>query len=101
MTRCSAIMKQGNGDSDLTLFGRDVTPNHHALAEQFVLLDNMYCNGEVSVDGHQWCDAGIVTDHIQRSWVYSYSGKGSLKDTPSPCPSLRPGICGTPASGKA
>ncbi len=76
-------LKQGNGDPDLTLFGRDVTPNHHALAEQFVLLDNMYCNGEVSVDGHQWCDAGIVTDHIQRSWVYSYSGKGSLKDTPS------------------
>ena len=76
-------IKQGNGDPDLTLFGRDITPNHHALAEQFVLLDNMYCNGEVSVDGHQWCDAGIVTDHIQRSWVYSYSGKGSLKDTPS------------------
>ncbi len=76
-------LKQGNGDPDQTLFGRDVTPNHHALAEQFVLLDNMYCNGEVSVDGHQWCDAGIVTDHIQRSWVYSYSGKGKFNDTPA------------------
>ena len=65
----------------MTLFGRDVTPNHHALAEQFVLLDNIYCNGEVSVDGHQWCDAGIVTDFTQKAWVYSYSGKGRLKET--------------------
>ena len=35
-------LKQGNGDPSLTLFGRDVTPNQHALAEQFVLLDNLY-----------------------------------------------------------
>src|SRR4029079_8439078 len=41
-------LKQGNGDASLTLFGRDVTPNQHALAEQFVLLDNLYCSGEVS-----------------------------------------------------
>lgn len=74
---------KGNGDPNLTLFGRDVTPNHHALAEQFVLLDNFYCNGEVSVDGHQWCDAGIVTEFMQRAWVYSYSGKGSLHESPS------------------
>src|SRR5262245_11436565 len=38
-------MRQGNGDPSLTLFGRDVTPNQHALAEQFVLLDNLYCSG--------------------------------------------------------
>src|SRR5262249_53233773 len=44
-------LKHGNGDPSLTLFGRDVTPNHHALAEQFVLLDNLYANGEVSQDG--------------------------------------------------
>jgi YVTN family beta-propeller protein len=74
-------LKQGNGDPGLTLFGREVSPNHHALAEQFVLLDNIYCNGEVSVDGHQWCDAGIVTDFEQKAWVYSYSGKGRLKET--------------------
>lgn len=76
-------LKQGNGDASLTLFGRDVTPNHHALAEQFVLLDNMYCNGEVSVDGHEWCDAAIVTDFMQKAWVYSYSAKGNLKESPS------------------
>ena len=69
-------MKRGNGDASLTLFGRDVTPNHHAIADQFVLLDNIYCNGEVSVDGHSWCDAAMTTDYKQRQWILSYSGKG-------------------------
>jgi YVTN family beta-propeller protein len=44
-------LKQGNGDSSLCQFGRNVTPNHHALAENFVLLDNTYCNGVLSADG--------------------------------------------------
>ena len=38
-----------------------------------LLLDNLYCNGEVSVDGHSWCDAAIATDYNQRSWILSYS----------------------------
>jgi hypothetical protein len=43
-----------------------------------VLLDNLYCNGEVSVDGHSWCDAAIATDYNQRSWIMSYSKHGKL-----------------------
>lgn len=46
-------LKQGNGDSSLCMLGRNITPNHHSLAENFVLLDNMYCNGALSADGHQ------------------------------------------------
>jgi YVTN family beta-propeller protein len=61
-------LKQGNGDPSLCLFGRDVTPNHHALAEQFVLLDNFYCNGVLSADGHSWVTEGNVTDHIEKSF---------------------------------
>ena len=76
-------MKEGNGDANLCLFGREVTPNHHALAEQFVLLDNLYCNGEVSADGHPWSTAAYATDFIQRSWVLSYSAKGSTHYTDS------------------
>ena len=45
---------KGKGDPSLCMFPRNVTPNHHKLAEQFVLLDNMYCNGQVSRDGHPW-----------------------------------------------
>ena len=45
---------KGNGDPSLVMFGEDVTPNHHRLAEQFVLLDNFYATGGNSGDGHQW-----------------------------------------------
>jgi hypothetical protein len=69
-------LPKGNGDPALCLFGRGVTPNHHALAEQFVTLDNLYCSGEVSADGHPWSTSAIATDFTQRSWVLSYSAKG-------------------------
>ena len=68
----------GNGDPKLTLFGEDVTPNHHKLARDYVLLDNLYCNSEVSVDGHSWCDGAIATDFNQRSWILHYSAHGNL-----------------------
>lgn len=47
-------MQKGNGDAALVMFGADVTPNHHRLADQFVLLDNFYATGGNSGDGHQW-----------------------------------------------
>ncbi len=68
----------GNGDSALTIYGEKVTPNHHQLARDYVLLDNLYCNSEVSVDGHSWCDAAMATDFNQRSWILSYSKHGTL-----------------------
>jgi YVTN family beta-propeller protein len=68
----------GNGDPSLVMFGESISPNHHQLARDYVLLDNLYCNGEVSVDGHSWCDAAIATDANQRSWLMSYSGHGKL-----------------------
>jgi YVTN family beta-propeller protein len=72
-------LKQGNGDSSLCQFGRNVTPNHHALAEDFVLLDNTYCNGVLSADGHQWADEGYATNYLERSFggfVRSYPYRG-------------------------
>ena len=71
-------LKQGNGDPSLTLFGRDVTPNQHALAEQFVLLDNLYCSGEVSQDGQPWTTSAYATDFAQRAWTLSYSKHGRV-----------------------
>jgi YVTN family beta-propeller protein len=65
----------GNGDASITMYGEAVTPNHHQLARDYVLLDNLYCNGEVSVDGHSWCDAAIATDYNERSWILSYSSR--------------------------
>lgn len=67
----------GNGDPNLCLFGEKITPNHHALAREFVLLDNLYADGEVSVDGHHWSNGAYVTDAMQRFWTAQYGGKGA------------------------
>jgi len=59
-------LPQGNGDPSLAIFGRTVTPNLHALAEQFVLLDNYYTAGDQSGLGHQWCDEAYATDYAHK-----------------------------------
>jgi YVTN family beta-propeller protein len=66
----------GNGDPSLAIFGKDVTPNAHALAQEFTLLDNLYCSGEVSEDGHEWCNAAYATDFTEKAWINSYSDRG-------------------------
>ncbi len=68
-------MPRGNNDPSLCTFGRNVTPNHHAIADQFVLLDNFYCNGVVSAEGHQWATQGYTTEYLEKEaggWHRSY-----------------------------
>lgn len=72
-------LPQGNGDPTLCLFPREVTPNHHAIAEQFALLDNFYVESEVSADGHEWSMGAYATDFVERTWPVSYGGKGSAR----------------------
>ncbi|SHM65462.1 40-residue YVTN family beta-propeller repeat-containing protein [Chitinophaga jiangningensis] len=69
-------LPQGNGDSSLTLFGRNITPNHHAFAEDFVLLDNFYVDAEVSADGHNWSMAAYATDVVEKTWPTTYGNRG-------------------------
>jgi YVTN family beta-propeller protein len=61
-------MKEGAGDPRLCIFGQRITPNHHALAREFVLLDNYYCNGVVSKDGHAWATEGFVTGYLEKAF---------------------------------
>ncbi len=68
-------MKEGNGDPSLVLFGEKVTPNHHKLAREFVLLDNFYVNSDVSADGHNWSTAAIAPDYVQKMWPNSYASR--------------------------
>ena len=63
-----------NGDPELTIFGEKVTPNQHALAKQYVALDNLYCDGEVSVDGHSWSNSAYATDFNEKQWPAMYGG---------------------------
>ena len=68
-------MKEGDGDSSLCNFGEKVTPNAHALAREYALLDNYYCNGVNSADGHSWATEGNATTNLERSfnaWTRSY-----------------------------
>lgn len=75
---------EGNGDPRLCIFGERVTPNQHKLAREFVLLDNTYCAGILSADGHQWSTSAFGTDYLERSfagWPRSYpDGMGVDED---------------------
>jgi hypothetical protein len=68
-------VKPGNGDASLCIFGEGVTPNEHKLVRDFCLLDNTYCSGILSADGHNWADSGLATDYLEREfagWPRSY-----------------------------
>ena len=67
-------MQEGNGDANICLFPETVTPNHHALVREFVLLDNFYVESEVSADGHEWSMGAYATDFVERIWPLGYRG---------------------------
>ena len=66
---------RGDGDPGLTLFGRKITPNLHALAKRFPLIDHFYGNSEASIDGHYWTAAGAVSDYVVKNWPQNYAGR--------------------------
>ncbi len=68
-------MKEGDGDPALVFFGRDISPNHHALAERFGLFDRFFTSGEVSEQGHIWSTAAYVTDFGEKTVHATYSRK--------------------------
>jgi len=70
----------GNGDPSICLFPREVTPNLHALAERFVLLDNFYVCAEVSADGWNWSTSGMANEYTSRNTIYNYAGRGRAYD---------------------
>jgi hypothetical protein len=100
---------KGNGDASLVQFGGNVslvpnqpavclnaascvTPNHHAIADQFVLLDNFFAAGNVSADGHQWLTQAYSLDYIERLFgvtntssyrSYPFDGGDSLAYSPA------------------
>ncbi len=71
---------KGESDPSLVLFGEKVSPNHHKLARDFVLLDNFYVNADVSADGHNWSDAAIASDYVQKLWPSTYAKRRNHYD---------------------
>jgi YVTN family beta-propeller protein len=75
---------RGNGDPSLCIYGDRITPNQHKMVREFVLLDNTYCAGILSADGHQWSTTAFGTDYLEKSfagWPRSYpDGMGVDED---------------------
>ncbi len=74
---------KGNSDPRLCVFNKHITPNLHALANDFVLLDNFYCNGVISADGHAWVTEGLAVDYLEKAFggftrSYPFSGDDPL-----------------------
>lgn len=69
---------EGKGDPSLLMFDDRSAPNHRRLAREFVLLDNTYCDAEISKDGHEWSTGANVTDYTMKVWPSDYSGRGTL-----------------------
>lgn len=70
---------KGASDPTLTMFGRDITPNTHALSEQFVLLDHFFASGGNSADGHNWLTQANETAYPMWPLYYgrSYPSEGN------------------------
>jgi YVTN family beta-propeller protein len=73
-------IRAGDGEDSLAVYGRSVTPNHHALAEEFVLMDNFYANGQVTADGMQHAVSGHANDYTARTWPTLYGRRGGDND---------------------
>jgi hypothetical protein len=71
-------LPSGNGDPRLTLFGKDVTPNAHMLAQNFVLFDNFYVDADVSYNGHSYSTAAYATDFVEKMWQTFYAHRGGV-----------------------
>ncbi len=71
---------KGESDPSLELFNEKVGPNHHKLAREFVLFDNFYVNADVSADGHNWSDAAIASDYVQKFWPSTYAKRRNHYD---------------------
>lgn len=91
-------MKEGNGDPSLCIFPEEVTPNHHRLAREFVLLDNFYVDGEVSADGHEWSMGAYATDYVEKIWPLNYRGSPLRKLSDYPAEGVQDAIA-RPAGG--
>lgn len=68
-------LEAARGMPALCIYGDSVTPNQHKLALQYCLLDGYHVSGKCSAEGHQWTDAGIVSDYVEKSvraWFRSY-----------------------------
>ncbi|MGR3717016.1 MAG: bifunctional YncE family protein/alkaline phosphatase family protein [Thermohalobaculum sp.] len=71
-------LPRGNGYAPYAAFPRAVTPNNHALAERFALLDNFMTAGDVSGDGWNWSLQGHANVYTANTVAVDY-GNAAFK----------------------
>jgi YVTN family beta-propeller protein len=74
----------GDGDSSLAAFGRNITPNEHAIATRFGLFDRAFTDSQVSQDGHVWLTAAFANDYLEKTWPPLYGGRFDEGDSGDP-----------------
>jgi len=72
-----------NAEPKLCMYGEKITPNGHKIARTFKAFDNLYCDGEVSQDGHQWCCSSYCTDFTEKIWPTGYADRGRPEEDES------------------
>lgn len=70
-----------NADPSLVMFGRNITPNVHRVASNFVTLDNFFDTGEVSGNGWNWTTGARETDFSQKSIPPNYANRAFSNDS--------------------
>ncbi|HEV3354531.1 MAG TPA: bifunctional YncE family protein/alkaline phosphatase family protein [Acidimicrobiales bacterium] len=90
--------KDYDADPSYALYGQQVTPNHHALADRYSLGDRFFSDAEVSVTGHSWTAGAIATDHNEKTWQADYDQ--GIRGTHGGGDPLRPSV-GSPNADKA
>lgn len=56
-------------DPDNLRWGEEFTPNAHAVAREFCLLDNFYTEVANSDQGHIYLTAAHMTEYVERIWT--------------------------------
>ena len=91
---------KGNGSPSIVVYPQPITPNLHALANNFVDLDNFYDSGEVSGDGWNWSTSARAADTIEKTEPINYAGRGLNYDYEGTNRNVNTGY-GTPAERTA
>ena len=73
-------LRPGNGDKNLVLLPEPISPNHHALARQFVTLDNFLTSAAASNDGWVWSTAAHTTEYVEKNIAINYAHRGLSYD---------------------
>jgi DNA-binding beta-propeller fold protein YncE len=94
-------LEKGDGDPSLAEFPEPITPNHHALARNFVTLDNFLDSGEVSGMGWNWSTAARTTDYTEKTIPPNYAGRGFNYDVEGTNRNINVGIGELPERAKA